>query len=300
MISFIICTYNREEYIYRTLCYLAEQYDSHFEIILVDNRSTDSTAQLCQQFAAEHPNVPYHYFLEEQQGLSFARNRGIQEAQGDMLVFLDDDAFVQQDYVKNLQAYLTDYPDLQAFGGKIDPMYESGKEPEWMSKWAYTWVSAIDYAPQMCPFRDNAYPIGANMGIRKELALRCGGFNTELGRTGKNLMAGEEKDLWTKVRALGHVIYYLPEVAVRHCIPEKRTTRDYIIRMAEGVGMSERVRTLGQSKQKYLLRICTEGIKWGGTIVLWCRYMLEGTPAKANALVLFRKHVTHGLLAQND
>ena len=72
-------------------------------------------------------------FTETQQGLSFARNRGIQEAQGEILLFLDDDAFMQKNYLHRLVLYLKNHPDAAAFGGKITPFYENGQIPEWMS-----------------------------------------------------------------------------------------------------------------------------------------------------------------------
>lgn len=298
MLSFIICTYNREEYISQTLCCLAENHSctDDYEIILVDNNSTDSTASLCKKFEVEHPNVRYSYFLETQQGLSYARNRGVKEANGDILVFLDDDAFVQENYVSNLINHLKTNSEIKAFGGKITPFYESGVEPKWMSKWSYSWVSAIDYSDTVTCFGENAYPIGANMGIRKDLISQFDGFNTELGRTGKNMMAGEEKDMWSKVRAKGIDIYYLPDVAVKHCIPERRTTTDYIIRFAQGVGMSERVRTKNIGTFSYIKRLFSECVKWAGTIVLWTQFLLKGQREKGDVLVLFRKEVTKGLI----
>lgn len=301
MLSFIICTYNREEYIYQTLCCLANNHNNidDYEIILIDNNSTDSTGDLCKQFELEYPHVKYSYFVEKQQGLSFARNRGVREANGDMLVFLDDDAFVQENYIINLIKHLKENSEIQAFGGKITPLYESGIEPKWMSKWSYSWVSAIDYSEKICRFKDNAYPIGANMGIRKNLISQFDGFNTDLGRTGKNMMAGEEKDLWLKVKAKGIDIFYLPDVMVKHCIPERRTTSDYIVRFAKGVGMSERVRTLSISRFSFFKRLFLEMVKWAGSVVLWIKFLLKGEKEKGDVLLLFRKEVTKGLFSNS-
>ena len=91
--SFITCTYNRDKYIGQTLQSVCDQKypDNNYEIIVIDNNSTDNTASICKEFRAEYPNKNFRYFKEMNQGLSFALNRGIKEAQGEYLIFVDDD-----------------------------------------------------------------------------------------------------------------------------------------------------------------------------------------------------------------
>ena len=112
-------------------------------------------------------------------------------------------------------------------------------------------------------------------------------------------MAGEEKDLWLKVKAKGIDIFYLPDVMVKHCIPERRTTSDYIVRFAKGVGMSERVRTLSISRLAYFKRLFLEMVKWAGSFVLWIKFLLKGEKEKGDVLLLFRKEVTKGLFSNS-
>ncbi|MDE5610745.1 MAG: glycosyltransferase [Odoribacter sp.] len=297
-ISVIICTYNRDKFIYRTLEHIACNgfpADS-YEIILIDNNSTDQTATECRRFSDHFPEVNFHYFIETQQGLSFARNRGIQEAQGDILLFLDDDAFMQKDYLHRLSGYLKSYPDAVAFGGKITPLYESGKVPEWMSKWTYSWVSAINKGTNVCLFEGNSYPIGANMGFRRA-SIPQEGFNTALGRNKGNLMGGEEKDIFNRMKARNARIYYFPDIEVLHVIPEKRTTREYIKQMAWGIGKSERLRTLKISRFAYMKRLGAESIKWCASLLLYVGYSLRGTVRKGKILLYFRWFVSKGLIS---
>lgn len=298
MLTIIICTYNRDCYIRRTLDCIANCHadKDDYEILLIDNNCTDNTACVCREFETEWSRrVNYRYVVETKQGLSNARNRGIEEANGDFLVFLDDDAFVAEDYIKNLKRHLTEYEGLAAFGGKIDPYYESGVAPEWMSRWSYSWVSALNYGKHVKPFTGNAYPIGANMGVRADLAKKIGGFNPNLGRSCKNTMAGEEKDFFNKIKALGETILYFPDVFVQHCIPEKRLTLEFIKKLGEGVGMSERQRTLDISKIAYIKRLFLELVKWGGTFAILCKYLLTSELSKGKVLVIFRLYVTKGL-----
>ena len=298
MFSVIICTYNRDKYLYQTLQHVADNgFDvNEYEIILVNNNSTDSTEQVCESFASNFPQVHFKYVVETQQGLSYARNRGIAESQGDVLIFLDDDAFVNKEYLNNLKQNLLHYPDTMAFGGKITPLFESGETPKWLCKWTYSWVSAIDKGNNVVEFKGNSFPIGANMGFRKSCLEQCGNFNTELGRSKKNLMAGEEKDLFNRLKERNMPILYFPDIQVEHVIPPHRTTRDYIVRMGKGIGMSERLRCLRISKKALWKRYFSELIKWGASVVLWFRYALCFRPVVGNMLLLFRWNVTKGLL----
>ena len=298
MLSLIVCTYNRDKYLYGALKCIAENGfpKEAYEIILVNNMSTDNTEVECKRFESDYSDVDFRYFIETNQGLSFARNRGIKESRGETLVFLDDDSYIQEGYLIHLQKQLEAHPDADAFGGKILPVFESGETPKWLSKWNYSWVSAIDMGDKVCPFRGKSFPIGANMGIRRNMLSEIGLFNTQLGRSKKNLMGGEEKDLFERIKNHGGSIYYFPDVVVHHVIPPTRTTKEYIMRMGEGVGKSERIRTLSVSRWKYLKRLFTELIKWGGTLVLWLGFAFKGRFETGNILFIFRRRVTKGLL----
>lgn len=300
MISVIICTYNREKFLYDALCRVAQNDFPHvnYEIVLVNNNSTDNTENECQRFANDFPGVQFRYFVETKQGLSHARNRGIEESRGDILVFLDDDSFVKSDYLSNLQKQMDQHLDAMAFGGRISPLFESGETPKWLCKWTYSWVSAIDKGDQVTRFEGNSYPIGANMGFRKSCLDQCGNFNTELGRSKKNLMGGEEKDIFNRLKEKSMPIFYFPDIHVEHVIPPQRTTRDYIVRMGQGVGMSERLRCLKIGKWALWKRYFSEVVKWAATIVLWLKYTVSLRPIIGNMLVVFRWNVTKGLMGR--
>jgi len=299
MVSIIICTYNREKYLYDALKSVAENDFpfSEYEIILINNNSTDNTENESNRFQKDFPQVNFNYFIEKNQGLSYARNRGIKEAKGKLLVFLDDDSFVDANYLIHLDNYLKEYPDMIAFGGKITPRFETVIAPEWLSKWSYSWVSALNMGDKVQLFGTNSYPIGANMGFKKEYFENFGNFNVSLGRSKKNLMGGEEKDLFNRCNRKDEKIYYFPNTKVEHIIPESRTTNEYIKSLGKGIGMSEKVRTLEISKAKYYKRIVSEIIKWGATIVLFLGFCLQFQPQKGIKLLYFRWYVTKGLLA---
>ena len=295
MISVIICTYNRERYIGEALKRVAKTKYREYEIILVDNNSTDGTAQIVKDFIKANPGVPIKYFLETKQGLSNARNRGMEEANGDVFVFLDDDSLVQGDYLKTLDDYLTLNPQADAFGGRIEPLFDECPRPKWLCRWSMGWVSALDMGDSVHEFEGKAFPIGANMGIRRAIAEKAEPFNPDLGRKGGNMDAGEEKDMFRRIRAAGGTIWYFPELRVQHVIPEKRTTLEYVDRFADGVGISERRRT--KADGTYTKRLLSEAVKWCGTIVLFFWYLITIRPVCGATLVRFRAHVTRKLLS---
>ncbi|NDV46478.1 glycosyltransferase family 2 protein [Paludibacter sp. 221] len=301
MFSIIICTYNRAKYIYRALEGLAvnDFPVEEYEIILVNNNSSDNTEEECLRFQQDYPNVDFLYFIEMKQGLSHARNRGIQESTYGILVFLDDDAFVSADYLPNLKKNVLSVPDGMAFGGKIVPLFESGKTPVWLSRWSMTFVSAQDRGRKTKRFTGRAFPIGANMGFRKQCITQVGLFNTELGRSLKNLAGGEEKDLFARFKEEGLEIYYFPDVEVQHVIPENRTTYSYVKKLGKGVGYSEYVRCKKEGRRKLALKYFTEILKWGVSVLLWFYYAVQFKSPKGYVLLLFRWNVTKGLLNRN-
>ena len=300
LISVILRTYNRDKYIYNVLRSVAENDLPHdqYEIVLVNNNSTDHTEQECQRFQADYPDIRFRYCVETNQGLSHARNRGIRESQGDLLAYVDDDATVNREYLRTYADFFAATPDAVAAGGPILPRYET-EEPSWMSHYTRQLITGKLYlGDKPRPFARGAYPGGGNSCYRKSVFDTIGLFNVELGRKGNSLIGAEEKDLYDKMTTLGMRFYYLPTAILYHIIPPSKLTQDYFDRLTHGIGVSERYRTLQISKKKYISRLFKEAVKWGGTLALWCRFALCADTAKGNKLVAFRRNITRGLLGK--
>ena len=297
MLTAIICTYNRAKYIGNLLESLAanDLPKSEYEIVLVDNNCTDNTREICEVFAAAHKDVNFRYVTEPEQGLSAARNKGIKEARGELLVYVDDDALVDPNYLRDYTEWFAAHPGTMACGGPIEPLYETA-EPAWMTPYTKALLTAwMNYGNKVREYPKGRYPGGGNAAYRKEVFEKVGLFNTALGRKGTNLMGSEEKDIFDKMHALGMQVLYLPTPVLHHIIPQTKLEPDYFNRLTLQIGISERQRTRAISKGKYLKRIFSELIKWCGTIVLLCLYTISFHPAKGWKLVLFRRNVTRGL-----
>ena len=301
MISVIICTYNREKYIYNVLSSLAHgTFPAHlFEIVLVDNNCTDGTHAEVDRFCADNPSVTLRYFVETNQGLSHARNRGIKESKGDILVYVDDDATVNTEYLATYADWFEKHPETDAAGGPIIPHYETGSEPKWMTYFIKRLLTGYLYfGNKPGPFPGDNYPGGGNAAYRSRVFEKVGLYNVELGRNGDSLGGGEEKDIFDKMKREGMQFFYLPQAILYHSIPGYKLEADYFNRLTTGIGQSERARTLRIGKSSYRKRLLSELKKWCATIVLWCFYLVTFRPQRGNMLVKFRRNVTKALLGK--
>ena len=301
MISVIICTYNRDKYIYNVLQSLAQGTlgPDGYEIVLVDNNCTDNTRSEVERFCYDYPQVSLRYFVETNQGLSHARNRGIKESKGDILVYVDDDATVNPEYLKTYADWFESHPETDAAGGPIIPHYETGSEPKWMTYFIKRLLTGYLYfGDNAKPFPGDNYPGGGNAAYRSRVFEKVGLYNVELGRNGDNLGGGEEKDIFDKMKREGMQFVYLPDAILYHSIPGYKLEADFFNRLTTGIGQSERARTLRIGKSSYRKRLLSELKKWCATIVLWLFYLITFRPGRGNMLIRFRRNVTKALLGK--
>ena len=299
-ISVIICTYNRDKYIYNVLKSVTENDldTSLYEVVLVNNNSTDNTESECKRFAINFPNISFQYHVELNQGLSYARNRGIAEAKGNVVVYVDDDATVNAEYLTTYYRFFATNENAYAAGGPILPVYET-EEPKWFSHYTRQLVTGrLYFGNEAKEFSKGTFPGGGNAAYRKSVFDKVGLFNPELGRKGNSLIGAEEKDLFDKMVDNAIKFYYLPNAILYHIIPPTKLTRDYFQRLTYSIGKSERIRTLSISKKKYYSRLFSEAVKWVATLVLWFKFFVTANIQKGNKLILFRYNVTKGLLGR--
>jgi glycosyltransferase involved in cell wall biosynthesis len=268
----------------------------NFEVIFVDNNSTDNTKEVYAQWRQTNTNGQFTFISEMQQGASFARNTGAAIAKGEWVCFMDDDAVATTDYVKNIIKHIQDQPFIVGFGGRIIPKYIPA-EPKWMSYYVSSLVGNFDYAPTACAFENGKYPLESNMIVKKSVYDQIGGFNVNLpGVVGTLRIGGEGKELFYKIIALGHTIYYDPSICVHHVVEVKKLTSEYMYRVASGIGRGEKTRTLNISNGAYLMKILEYLLKLGAGIILGIKYAIQLTPSKTWPIIKFRIDTIKGLL----
>ena len=296
-ISFLVCTYNRERFIDLSIEALCLQNISpkRFEIIVIDNNSTDNTSAKVEQLIERNNHVDIKKFSETKQGLSYARNKAIDKSKSKIVAFIDDDAIAKPDYAEKVLNFFNDHREVMAAGGKVVPQYES-QEPSWMSRYLLPLFAVIDLGNQK-KFPKSKYPAGANMIFRRIVFEKYGKFNTALGRKGSGLESGEEKDMFFRIYKAKESVYYLPQVEVAHIIPKERTTQDFIRKQAKGIGKSENLR-INKYPDKKINKFYSELIKVGATLILSLYFILLGKKKKAKMLVLFRYWIIKSLIGK--
>jgi glycosyltransferase involved in cell wall biosynthesis len=299
-ISVVICTYNRANYLPGALESLSRQGipADNYEVIIVNNASTDQTAAVCQAYIAAHPEAPVFYLEEHRQGASFARNTGAAMARSPLLCFMDDDAVADVDYLQKILAFFQEVPAAGGLGGRIIPRYLPA-EPKWMSHYVSSLVGHFHYSDTRTPFSGGKYPLESNMIIRTEDFRQIGGFSAALpGVVGTVRIGGEGKDLFYRLMQLGRVIYYDPAVRVEHVVETEKLTPAYLYRVASGIGRGERVRILKKGTLAFLLKIAEYLFKLAAAILLGIGYALQGHPARTMPVIQFRIDALKGLFNQ--
>jgi glycosyltransferase involved in cell wall biosynthesis len=297
-ISVIICSYNRARYIREALesLYSQDADKSTYEVIVVDNNSTDDTDEVCHTFLNNHQDLKAQYLKEVQQGSSFARNRGADAAKGRIFVFMDDDAVAESDFISGYIKLFKEIPDAVGAGGRIIPRYIPD-EPTWMSYYVSSLVGNFDYSPVQCRFKQGKYPLESNMAVRADAFKRISGFNTDLpGVKGTLRIGGEGKDFFYRLTADGSNIVYDPAIRVMHVVETAKLTREYMYRVASGIGRGERVRIREEGKIGYLFKLSEYLFKLAASFVLASMYVLQGKPAKSVPVIRFRIDAIKGLI----
>ncbi len=215
-ISVVVCTYNRAGLLPTVLHSLCAQAfaPSAYEIIVVDNNSTDLTASVAEEFCERYPNV--HYCFEPRQGLSHARNRGYQEARGAYVGYIDDDSKAPENWLATAQEII-DTVGPGMFGGPYFAFYNTPK-PRWFRD-AYGTHEEGDQA-RIVPAVAYAYLSGGNVFFRRSLLDATDGFDASLGMVGDKVAYGEETALQRYIQATmpDELVYYDPRLCTHHLV----------------------------------------------------------------------------------
>lgn len=243
-VTVAIPTYNRADFLRQTLAGLvAQQFPrEHFEILVIDNNSADHTAAVVAEFASAHP-AP-RYVREEKQGLDHARNRALDEARGEIVVFGDDDILVKPDWLAQMTVPLiadATSRKIGAVGGEVIPVF-----PDGLPDWVREWHAPLGFRPDLGPIPARHSPMGANLAFPKWVFEQLGPFHTALDRAAGNYFSGGDSEMIRRVRAAGLEVWFAPAAAVQHQMPASRTTFRYAARHAFDSARSRVIDRAGQ------------------------------------------------------
>lgn len=285
-VTVAVPTYNRAAMLRQTLAGIVAQRfpRDHFEILVIDNASTDATRAVVADFASARP-IP-RYIFEPQQGLDFARNRAIAEAQGEFMVFCDDDVAMRTDWLAQIAVpLLADAGSrrIGAVGGEVVPVFPDGA-PDWVRGWH----SPLAFRPDVGPLEPRQNPMGANLALPKWIFDELGRFDPHLDRCAGTYFSGGDTEMLRRIRAAGYEVWFAPDAAVQHHLPASRTTFSYA---AQHAFDSARSRVIGRANSPDAMGY------FAGRLVANCAKALAfSLVAGANTLVLRRGEATKSLV----
>jgi glycosyltransferase involved in cell wall biosynthesis len=247
-ISVIICCYNSSERLQKTLEALAMQkfiIPIPWEILLVDNASTDNTSEKATAiWTRQHTDIELRTIYEPTPGLTNARIKGIKNARYSIVVFCDDDNWLCPDYLQRAFDHLEEDRRVAACGGKGIPVFETS-EPPWFSDFAEAFAVGSQQSNTENGRIFNLY--GAGIAIRKQVLeqLFNAGFNPQMpGRTGKRLGSAEDMELTYAIVLMGYRLQYDDQLTFSHYLPKERLTPDYLTKLFVAFGADGPIRNL--------------------------------------------------------
>jgi glucosyl-dolichyl phosphate glucuronosyltransferase len=242
-VTIAICTWNRAKLLDQTLSRMHElvmPQGVSWELLVVDNNCTDVTLSVLHK----HQNsLPLKILQEPKQGHSHARNRAVSEAQGEWLIWTDDDVLVPSDWAQQYWQAMRSFPDAAYLVGPVRPWFES-TPPNWvkqhmprlMSFWAL-----VDHGPEVRKLAENEHGFGANMAFKLAL-LKQHPFDARRGRVANRLTSGDDSLVIEQLKQLGHYGVWVGLAPVEHWLPANRLTPGTVFELhrwneaAEGFG----------------------------------------------------------------
>ncbi len=257
-ISVVICCYNSSQRLPETLRHLANQQvqDIEWEIVLVDNASTDDTASVAEKIWQGNKNVaPLKIVSETTPGLSYARDAGIKNAAYDIIIFCDDDNWLSPQYVQTGHDIMSSDATIGICGAVGEAAFEQA-QPDWFEKYKLVFACGEQAAYEGPLGIDVMAVYGAGMIVRRSIydTLREQNYTFILtGRKGNKVIAGEDYELAILSRALGYKLYYSKSLTFKHYMPAGRMQWKYLVRTVHGSALGSAVLFIYADKLRYLL-----------------------------------------------
>jgi glycosyltransferase involved in cell wall biosynthesis len=237
-VSVVLPTYNRADGLERAATSVLQQTapPETYELIVVDNNSTDRTSRVLAELIARNGDRVRHV-VETKQGVAFARNRGIDEARAAVVAFFDDDVRVTPEWIETIVREFAANPQLECIGGRVLPDWEE-PPPSWLTPahWAPLALQDLGDVPVTLSAEDQRGLISANLACRKSLFTRVGGFAPAFQRVKDGIGSIEDDEWMRRLWRSGGRARYVPELVAWTDVPVSRLTRAYHRRWHAGHG----------------------------------------------------------------
>lgn len=237
-IDVVICTYNNAAMLDQALTAMAQQQvasNVEWQVLVVDNNCTDETPAVVDRHLQTGEIPGLRVVQEPQQGLNYARLRGIRETIGDWVAFIDDDCLLASDWVEQVAKFALAYPACGAFGSRVILDWQV-PPPAYVLKFGYAFAQqehGTEPKPVSCL-------VGTGIVISRSALLDIGWIHQQFmrDRVGKKLISGGDVELALRLAAK-YKLWYAPACQLKHIIPSRRTTRQYLLKINYGLGISQ-------------------------------------------------------------
>jgi glycosyltransferase involved in cell wall biosynthesis len=245
-LSVIICTYNPQETVFKKCLHAVQSALANLddaEVLIIDNNSSVPVEQL--PWISRYLDRRWRIMVEDEQGLTPARLRGIKESKGDLLVFVDDDNFVRSDFFERGLDIARDKTYIGAYSGQVNLVFEV--EPEAWTERYWGMLVFRRFEKDLwsnLPHLEASMPCGAGLFVHRQVALFYLSLHIEgkrkikLDRSGTSLLSAGDNDLAACACDLGLGVGLFSSLWLDHYIPAKRLTKPYLLALAKGIAAS--------------------------------------------------------------
>lgn len=241
--SIAIPTYNGGQRLAAVLECLRWQLNTHelsWEVIVVDNNSTDNTAEVIQNYQREwRKDTPLRYAFEPQQGAAYARQTAITLAASPLIGFLDDDTLPGMTWLISAYRFAQEYPQAGVIASRIRGSFETTPPENFERIAALLALTERGSKPMMYAPHKKVIPPSAGMVVRRQAWIDNVPETLVLtGRTGTSMLTGEDTESILHIQQAGWEVWYNPRMRLQHQIPSTRLTRQYLQKLCRGIGLS--------------------------------------------------------------
>ena len=271
-IDIVICTYNNAPLLDKALSALSQQKvpaELDWRVLVVDNNCTDNTQEVVENYRVLVGKIPQLSTVSEaHQGLTYARNCGVQNIMADWIAFVDDDCFLAEDWVEQAAKFAAAHPDCGAFGGIVILDLET-LLPKYVLNYGYSFAQQ-EHGPSL---QKKSCLVRSGLVLNRAALAHTGWIDKPLlqDRIGTKLISGGDVEIALRIYGAGYDLWYTPDCKLRHFIPARHTSEKYLIDINYGLGTSQ---VLGDS------------LLWSGSYRDWLlKFIIDTVKASKNVLI---------------
>lgn len=264
LISIIIPTIGRPELKLCVDSIVIQKHINNNEVIVVANSGPNN--HKIRNLVNDYQLSNLRILRENKLGLSHAKNIGFKKASGEYIAYIDDDAYLEENWINNIIKFINQYPEVDMFGGPYSE-YSHVPIPQWFPK-EFARMSHGNQIRKLRPPKETLS--GGNMVIKRSSLKKLGGFDAKLGiSTSKPYSVGEETDLQIRASKLGMDIYYVPSLKIKHLLPARKMNLRWLLTYSYQTGKQwEVIHNRDLTMYEHIKSVCSSIFRISSQIII--------------------------------